>query len=54
MSFALKIMTMTEEAKVLLSPYEERKLRDIAKKVIVILIGLVVSSLHANVVNDLA
>lgn len=57
MSFALKIMTVTEEAKVFLSPYEERKLHDIAKKkkkTIVILIDLVVSSLHAYMVNDLA
>jgi hypothetical protein len=52
-SFALKIILMTEQGKVLLSPYEERKLRDIAKITIVILIDLINIYLHANNLSNL-
>jgi hypothetical protein len=54
MSFALKIIMMTEEGKVFLSPYEERKLRDVATITIVILIDLIDYYLHANMVTNLA
>jgi hypothetical protein len=52
-SFALKMIVMTEQGKVFLSPYEERKLRDIAKITIVILIDLINIYLHANNLSNL-